>query len=209
MALLKHIVASGELKSLVPERVWQEISKALFASAPSRFFSVLKSCGALAQLMPEIDALDVVDRGEIESICSQFTLSTELSIRFAAIWGQCSLDALSSIQDRVRVPSACMDLAKMLAAYGEGLLDLENLSAEDMLAVYVNLDAFRREQRYEDFLAAVNLRFLGKIDVLQMRKGLKACQEVDVSKLQAQGYSGENLGKAIQTERLAKLKLFW
>ncbi len=209
MALLKHIVTSGEVKSLVPERVWQEITKAILAFAPSQFFSVLKSCGALAQLMPEIDVLDLVDGGGIESICSQFTPSTQLTIRFAAIWGQCSLDALSSIQDRVRVPSACMDLAKMLAAYGEGLLDLENLSAEDMLAVYVNLDAFRREQRYEDFLAAVNLRFSGKIDVGRMRNGLKACQEIDVSELQARGYSGEALGKAIQTERLAKLKLIW
>ncbi len=56
-ALLRAIVDSGELATLVPERVWQEIARALMESRPSRFFALLRRCGALAQVLPEVDAL--------------------------------------------------------------------------------------------------------------------------------------------------------
>jgi tRNA nucleotidyltransferase (CCA-adding enzyme) len=56
-ALLREIVTSGELATLTPERVWQELARALMEPRPSRFFSVLRRCGALAQLLPEVDAL--------------------------------------------------------------------------------------------------------------------------------------------------------
>jgi len=57
MQLMRQISASGELQSLSAERVWQELHKALLTSAPQRFVEVLRSCGALAQLLPEVDAL--------------------------------------------------------------------------------------------------------------------------------------------------------
>ena len=56
-ARMREIASSGELQALTPERVWQELSRALMEKLPSRFFSVLRSCGALEQLFPEIDAL--------------------------------------------------------------------------------------------------------------------------------------------------------
>src|ERR1700694_2038029 len=56
-ALMRAIVASGELATLPAERVWQELSRALMEAKPSRFFAVLRACGALAQLLPEVDAL--------------------------------------------------------------------------------------------------------------------------------------------------------
>jgi tRNA nucleotidyltransferase (CCA-adding enzyme) len=56
-ALMRAISAGGEIATLMPERVWQELSRALMESHPSRFFVVLRRCGALAQLLPEIDAL--------------------------------------------------------------------------------------------------------------------------------------------------------
>lgn len=57
MALLKSMVRNGEVDALVPERVWQELAKALATPKPSRFFEVLRETGALAKLMPEIDGL--------------------------------------------------------------------------------------------------------------------------------------------------------
>ncbi|MDH4274841.1 MAG: multifunctional CCA addition/repair protein [Gammaproteobacteria bacterium] len=57
MALMQSMVASGEVDALVAERVWAETFKALQESTPSHFFSVLRACGALARLFPEIDAL--------------------------------------------------------------------------------------------------------------------------------------------------------
>lgn len=56
-ALLHDMVAAGEVDALVPERVFAELSKALAEDRPSVFFEVLRSCGALARLFPEIDAL--------------------------------------------------------------------------------------------------------------------------------------------------------
>lgn len=57
MALMRDMVASGEVDHLVAERVWQELAKGLIEDRPSRMFAVLRDCGALARLLPEVDAL--------------------------------------------------------------------------------------------------------------------------------------------------------
>src|SRR5690606_7890180 len=57
LALMRGMAASGALAELVPERVWQELSRALAAAAPSAFLRTLRDCGALAVVLPEVDAL--------------------------------------------------------------------------------------------------------------------------------------------------------
>jgi tRNA nucleotidyltransferase (CCA-adding enzyme) len=57
MALASEMVAAGEVDALVPERVWQELARGLLAAKPSRMFDVLRECGALTKLLPEVDAL--------------------------------------------------------------------------------------------------------------------------------------------------------
>ncbi|MBS1190658.1 MAG: multifunctional addition/repair protein [Rhodocyclaceae bacterium] len=57
MALMRRMVESGEADHLVPERVWQEIARGLMEARPSRLFEVLRECGALQRLMPEVDRL--------------------------------------------------------------------------------------------------------------------------------------------------------
>ncbi len=56
-ALLAQMVASGEVDHLVPERVWQELSRGLMEDRPDRMFDVLRRCGALRVLLPEVDRL--------------------------------------------------------------------------------------------------------------------------------------------------------
>ena len=56
-ALMRAIVTSGELATLAPERVWQELAKGLAEPAPSRMLAVLRACGALQQILPEVDAM--------------------------------------------------------------------------------------------------------------------------------------------------------
>ena len=56
-ALMQSMVAAGEVDALVPERVWQELSRGLMEAQPSRMFAVLRACGALARLLPELDVL--------------------------------------------------------------------------------------------------------------------------------------------------------
>jgi tRNA nucleotidyltransferase (CCA-adding enzyme) len=57
MTLMRQMVADGEVDHLVPERVWAETRKALGEPQPSAFLRVLRECGALAVLFPEVDAL--------------------------------------------------------------------------------------------------------------------------------------------------------
>ena len=56
-ALMRQMVAEGEADHLVPERVWQELARGLMESQPARMFEVLRDCGALAVVLPELDRL--------------------------------------------------------------------------------------------------------------------------------------------------------
>ncbi len=57
MALMQQMVRAGEADALVAERVWQELSRGLMERRPSRMFEVLRACGALARVIPELDRL--------------------------------------------------------------------------------------------------------------------------------------------------------
>ncbi|MGI4777999.1 MAG: multifunctional CCA addition/repair protein [Janthinobacterium lividum] len=57
LALMREMVTAGEADALVPERVWQELARGLMESRPSRMFEVLRACGALTVLLPEVDRL--------------------------------------------------------------------------------------------------------------------------------------------------------
>ncbi len=97
MALMRDMTASGELDHLVPERVWQETRAALVTATPRVYFSVLRECGALAVLFPEIDRLfgvpqpakwhPEIDTGaHVLLVLDQVTRMTDsLPARFAAL----------------------------------------------------------------------------------------------------------------------------
>jgi len=57
LELMREMVNSGEVDHLVAERVWQELARGLMEAQPSRMFAVLRDCGALARLLPELDRL--------------------------------------------------------------------------------------------------------------------------------------------------------
>jgi tRNA nucleotidyltransferase (CCA-adding enzyme) len=91
------MVAAGEVDALVPERVWQEISRGLMEAQPSRMFDILRECGALVRLLPELDKLwGVPQRAEYhpEIDCGVHAmmvldmsarLQAPLSVRFACL----------------------------------------------------------------------------------------------------------------------------
>lgn len=95
--LMQKMSASGELNHLTPERVWKETEKALATESPHIYFKVLKDCGALAILLPEIDCLFGVPQNatyhpEIDTgihtlmVVEQASLlSDNLQVRFAAL----------------------------------------------------------------------------------------------------------------------------
>ncbi len=57
LTLMREMVAEGEVDALVSERVWQELSRGLMGAKPSRMLQVLRDCGALQRLLPEVDKL--------------------------------------------------------------------------------------------------------------------------------------------------------
>ncbi|WP_115717637.1 multifunctional CCA addition/repair protein [Gallaecimonas mangrovi] len=95
--LLKDMVASGELAALTPERVWKEMEKALRSDSPQVFFEVLRRCGALKALFPEVDNLfgvpapekwhPEVDTGihTLLVLAQSAKLSRDIDVRFAAL----------------------------------------------------------------------------------------------------------------------------
>lgn len=95
--LMREMVDSGELEYLVPERVWQEMARALLEPDPDVFFAVLRQCGALQVVFPELDALfgvpqtmrwhPEVDTGihTLKSLRIATELSNELDVRFAVL----------------------------------------------------------------------------------------------------------------------------
>jgi tRNA nucleotidyltransferase (CCA-adding enzyme) len=97
MALMRHITDSGELDFLVPERVWQETRKALAEQSPEVFITVLRDCGALRPIMPELDQLfgvpqradyhPEIDTGvhSLMALQQATLLSPETRVRFATL----------------------------------------------------------------------------------------------------------------------------
>ncbi|MDR2000487.1 MAG: multifunctional CCA addition/repair protein [Zoogloeaceae bacterium] len=97
LALMAAMVANGEVDHLVPERVWQELARGLLEAKPSRMFEVLRACGALRKILPELDRLwgvpqradyhPEVDTGVhvmmVVDMAAQFGLA--LPARFAAL----------------------------------------------------------------------------------------------------------------------------
>ena len=97
MALMRAMVAEGEVDALVSERVWQELSRGLMGAKPSRMLQVLRACGALQRLLPEVDKLygvpqradyhPEIDTGiHLEMVLDQSArLNTTLDVRFACL----------------------------------------------------------------------------------------------------------------------------
>ena len=97
MELLRSMVDRGEVDALVPERVWQETEKALREPKASEYFRVLRTCGALARIMPEINALfgvpqparwhPEIDTGEHTMLVldQAALLSSQTNVKFAAL----------------------------------------------------------------------------------------------------------------------------
>ncbi len=97
MALMKNMVSAGEVDALVPERVWQEMQKALSEKTPTAFVTTLRDCGTLQRILPELDCLfgvpqpiehhPEIDTGlhtlmVLEQACQ---LSKASDVRFAAL----------------------------------------------------------------------------------------------------------------------------
>jgi tRNA nucleotidyltransferase (CCA-adding enzyme) len=192
-ALLSEMVAAGEVDALVPERVWQEFSRGLMESAPARMIEVLRACGALQRLLPEVDALfRVPERTDYhpEGNTGRHTLlvldaaarrAFSLPVRLAALlhdlgkgttpeveWprhhGHEARGALlvETLCQRLRVPSECHDLARMVAREHTQIHRVGTLTPEAMTELMERCDVKRRPERFTALLEACEADHRGR-----------------------------------------------
>lgn len=166
-ALMRAMVEAGEADALVPERVWQEIARGLMEARPSRMFAVLRDCGALARIMPELDALWgrphplEADSGvrAMRVIDHAAAGRHTLAVRFAAL--VLDVAAIDTLCARLKVPNDCRDLALMTAREHGGIGAVLGEPAESLVALFARCDAYRKPERFADMLLALECATLG------------------------------------------------
>lgn len=191
--LMRSMVDNGEVDALVPERVWQEIARGLMEAQPSRMFQVLRDCGALARLFPEIDRLFGVPQPpehhpEIDTGVHVMRVvdwaarqGYSLPVRFAALTHDLgkgvTLPALwpkhhghegkgvalvRALSERLRVPADCRELAIAVARDHGNVHRALELRAATVVELLERSDAFRRPDRFGEFLQACESDFRGR-----------------------------------------------
>ena len=239
--LMQNMVEAGEVDALVPERVWAETSKALSEQTPSRFFEVLRECGALKKLFPEIDNLfgvpqPVQHHPEIDTgVHTMMVLeqaakaSTEPEVRFAALlhdlgkgttpdseWPKHighekrGVPLVTELCTRYRVPNNYRELAELVTHYHFYYFRIAEMRPDTILKTLQKLDAFRRPDRFEQFLTACESDSRGRLgfedhkpeQTEMMRKVFQAASAISTESLVEHGLSGAAIGKELHKLRI-------
>ncbi|HKJ08434.1 MAG TPA: multifunctional CCA addition/repair protein [Gammaproteobacteria bacterium] len=240
-ALMARMVTDGEVDHLVPERVWQETVKALGEKDPARFFEVLRECGALARVFPEIERLfgvpqPPVHHPEVDTgvhtlmvVTQAARLTPDTRVRFAALvhdlgkgttpadilprhigHEERSVELVQGLCKRLRIPNDYRDLALIVARYHGRCHRVAELRPATVLETLERLDAFRRPERFEQFLLACEADARGRAGLEErpypqagcLRAARAAAAAVDPADVMAEGLSGAAIGEALKRRRL-------
>lgn len=243
--LMQHMVDNGEVSALVPERVWQETERALTEPYPWRFIEVLRECGALAVVFPEIDALfgvpqvaehhPEVDTGQHLLLCLQQArqLSQDPQVLFAVLvhdLGKAktaaevlphhygheieSVRLVKALSKRLRVPKEYHSLAVAVAEYHTHCHQFFDLRANTIVKTLYALDAFRRPQRFAQFLLACEADARGRVgfadraypQAAAFQAALTAAQSIEAKALVAEGFTGATLGDVLRQRQTHAVK---
>jgi tRNA nucleotidyltransferase (CCA-adding enzyme) len=152
LALMRRMVADGEADALVPERVWQELSRGLMEKSPARMLAVLRESGALARVAPELDETfsepDVPEHlaARLEHAAAR---GYPLATRYALLVMDESLEAAQSLSARVNAPTECRDIARLAIQEQGSLDDVSRLDADAVLGLVERADLLRRPERLD------------------------------------------------------------
>ena len=240
-ALLEQIVAAGEMDALVPERVWKETHRALDEARPDVYFQVLRDCGALKVIFPEVDALFGVPQPvkwhpEIDTgvhvlmalrIAAGMRAST--ATRFAVLthdlgkactpqekWPshhgheQLGVPVIEAMSERLRVPKDFRDLAVLVSDYHTHVHRAGELKPSTMLELFEKTDAFRRPERFNEFLLACECDARGRLGLEdrdypqpeRLRTARSAAAAVTLTEADRQGLTGTAIGEKLRRKRL-------
>lgn len=183
MQLMQTMVQAGEVDALVPERVWQELSRGLMEKKPSRLFQVLQESGALQKILPELAALEKYIHTDVSQLEKNAFVramqvidfaaekNTNLAIRVAAllcdtekvhehelhasVLTPLNTKLVETLCARLKMQNEVRDLAIMLAREWSNLRHAEILSAELLVKLFERCDALRRPERFDELLMAM------------------------------------------------------
>jgi tRNA nucleotidyltransferase (CCA-adding enzyme) len=173
LRLMRDIVDSGELETLAPERVWQELSRGLSEAHPSWMLRALRACGALFALLPEVDALYAAQRdGDNAGAFTERALDWAaaqrflLPVRYAALTQELGSIAAAhgetkrpssrvtvaradAVSTRLKAPLDCRDAARLAGRFVADAARADVLAPARMLDILVATDALRRSERLD------------------------------------------------------------
>jgi tRNA nucleotidyltransferase (CCA-adding enzyme) len=245
MALMRTMVANGEVDHLVPERVWAETRRALAEAQPSAFLRVLREAGALAVLLPEVDALygvpqrpeyhPEVDTGVhlelVLDMAARLAPGDDL-VGFGALChdlGKARTPAdvlpshlghehagvapLRALAARLKVPTEHAALAELACREHLNAHRALELKPATVLRLLTKLDALRRPQRLEAFLAICEADKRGRLGRAEaaypqagfLRAARTAAASVDAAAFVARGLAGPAIGEAMEKARVAAI----
>ena len=223
LTLMRGIVAAGEVDALVSERVWRELERALGESTPQRCFEVLRDCGALDVLLPEISSL-ADGTHAMAALCAAAERGAATPVRWAALLAELPAAQIEALCTRLRVPNEHRELAVLAARLGQYLRDAGGAPAaaramatadpEWLLALLELADAFRRPERFAQWLevlaarsqaAAADADAVRKLGV-RLRAALGAAAAVQLGAAEVRSLQGPEIGKLLRTRRLETLR---
>jgi tRNA nucleotidyltransferase (CCA-adding enzyme) len=211
MALMRRMVENGEVDALVPERVWQELARGLMEPEPSRMIAVLRECGALARVLPEVDR--TFERPDVpERLAARLDRAAARGYALAVRYALLALDAQAgeagALSERVNAPTEPRTLAQLAIRERSLLAGAAELDAETLLALLERADVFRRPERLDrlleiaecDVLAAFPGEFAPRACLV---RAAEAVRNVDAGAV-AREHPGE-VAEAIRRSRLVAL----
>ena len=210
LALMRAMAGNGEADALVPERVWQELARGLMEKRPSRMFEVLRECGALVHVMPEVDALwdDPGDAaGAMRALDAAALADASLPARFAALARALDPLAVESLANRLKVPADCRDLALLVARHANVIANAEALDAGELLELFGAADLWRRPERFADLVHAA---LAGDPDAGAARARLARARDaalaVNAGEIARRARDAGDIKQRIEAERLAAVR---
>jgi len=149
-ALCTRMVAQGALTELPPERIFQELNKALATNRPDVFFEFLSDISAAPLLWPELN-------GYPFELLSRSTELANNAQRYALLFIQTPPENITVRSQALRAPRGYQDLALLASGHKDTYTSLQNLEPDRIVALLFVVDAFRRPERFEEFCAVCQL----------------------------------------------------
>ena len=193
LALVRHMVAAGELEHLVAERVWQEFARGLADPHPARMFEVLEQSGALARLFPELR----VDRAALDRAAKA---NAPLNVRFALLAWPVAEPAMRALCERLRVPNDERDLALSLCRCKPLITSAGSATAADLLQLLKRADVYRRPDRFGGLLRAARLAQPG-LDTTRIERAHAAAAAVDAGAIARAAPDSAQIAVLLQAAR--------